>query len=76
RIRETSAQVTAAFIHQAVREGLAQSQKWIDLVNANPASSATSSAPDGTYSQAVLDEVCNNMWAPAESVQQLLPTKL
>ncbi|KAJ2558654.1 hypothetical protein EV175_000696 [Coemansia sp. RSA 1933] len=76
RIRETSAQVAAAFIHQAVREGLAKDQYWIDLVNANPASSATSEAPDGTYSQAVLDEVVKRMWAPAESAQQLLPSKL
>ncbi|KAJ2454140.1 hypothetical protein EV183_001742 [Coemansia sp. RSA 2336] len=76
RIRETSAQVAAAFIHQAVREGLAQDQFWIDLVKANPASSATSAAPDGTYSQRVLDEVCKNMWAPAETVSQLMPTKL
>ncbi|KAJ2304663.1 hypothetical protein IWW55_002327, partial [Coemansia sp. RSA 2706] len=76
RIRETSAQVAAAFVHQAVREGLAQDQFWIDLVNAHPASSATSPTPDGTYSQAVLDEVSKCMWAPAESVQQLIPTKL
>ncbi|KAJ2049656.1 hypothetical protein H4S04_003091 [Coemansia sp. S16] len=76
RIRETSAQVAAAFIHQAVREGTAQDQYWIDLVNANPALSATSDTPDGTYSQAILDEVKSSMWAPAESVQQLFPTKL
>lgn len=72
RIRETSAQVAAAFIHQAVREGLAQDQKWIDLVKSNPASSATSETPDGTYSQAVLDEVEKHMWAPAESVSQAI----
>ncbi|KAJ1662377.1 hypothetical protein GGF38_003344, partial [Coemansia sp. RSA 25] len=76
RIRETSAQVAAAFIHQAVREGTAQDQHWINLVNANPASSATSETPDGTYSQAILAEVTSSMWAPAESVQQLLSTKL
>ncbi|KAJ2720393.1 hypothetical protein GGI07_004633 [Coemansia sp. Benny D115] len=76
RIRETSAQVAAAFIHQAVREGLAQDSYWVDLVNANPASSATSETPDGTYSQAVLDEVIKAMWAPADSVHQFIPTKL
>ncbi|KAI8319889.1 hypothetical protein GQ54DRAFT_292164 [Martensiomyces pterosporus] len=76
RIRETSAQVAAAFIHQAVREGLAQDQYWVDLVNANPASSATSEIPDGTYSQAVLAEVTKRMWAPAASAQQFMETKL
>ncbi|KAJ2000676.1 hypothetical protein H4R26_004504 [Coemansia thaxteri] len=77
RIRETSAQVAAAFIHQAVREGLAQDQYWIDLVTANPASSSTSATPDGTYSHSVLEQVTRSMWAPAESVQQLFAaTKL
>ncbi|KAJ1732375.1 hypothetical protein LPJ61_002072 [Coemansia biformis] len=76
RIRETSAQVATAFIHQAVREGLAQDRFWVDLVTAHPASSATSRAPDGTYSQPVLDAVRARMWAPAESVQQLLRTHL
>ncbi|KAJ2160151.1 hypothetical protein GGF46_002464 [Coemansia sp. RSA 552] len=76
RIRETSAEIAAAFIHQAVREGLARDQFWIDLVNANPAPSATSDAPDGTYSPATLAELVKRMWAPAASVEQLIPTKL
>ncbi|KAJ2717156.1 hypothetical protein H4R19_000100 [Coemansia spiralis] len=74
RIRETSAQIAAAFIHQAVREGLARDRYWIDLVAANPAPSATSAVPDGSYSQPVLDAVTARMWAPAESVQQLAAT--
>ncbi|KAJ1730793.1 hypothetical protein LPJ72_004288 [Coemansia sp. Benny D160-2] len=76
RIRETSAQIAAAFVHQAVREGLAQDQFWIDLVTANPASSATSTSPDGSYSKPVLEEVLKRMWAPAESAHQLLAPKL
>ncbi|ORX64407.1 malic-domain-containing protein [Linderina pennispora] len=75
RIRETSAQITAAFIHQAVREGLATDQYWVDLVKANPAPSATSEIPDGSYSQVVLDEVSKRMWAPAQSAEQFT-TKL
>ncbi|KAJ1942820.1 hypothetical protein FBU59_003089, partial [Linderina macrospora] len=75
RIRETSAQITAAFIHQVVREGLAKDQYWVDLVKANPASSATSEIPDGSYSKAVLEEVTKRMWAPAQSAEQL-ETKL
>ncbi|KAJ2794054.1 hypothetical protein H4R21_005650, partial [Coemansia helicoidea] len=67
RIRETSTQVAAAFIHQAVREGLARDRYWVDLVAANPASSATSPVPDGSYSQPVLDAVKARMWAPAKS---------
>ncbi|KAJ2784477.1 hypothetical protein H4R18_001099 [Coemansia javaensis] len=76
RIRETSAQVAAAFIHQAVREGLARDRFWIDLVAAHPAPGAASPTPDGSYSQPVLDAVAARMWAPPESVRQLLPTKL
>ncbi|KAJ2803814.1 hypothetical protein H4R20_002741 [Coemansia guatemalensis] len=71
RVRETSAQLAAAFVHQAVREGLARDDKWIALVKANPTTSATSKSPDGTYSSAVLDEVRRYMWLPAENYEQL-----
>ncbi|KAI7826754.1 hypothetical protein BX661DRAFT_193994 [Kickxella alabastrina] len=77
RIRETSAQVAAAFIHQAVREGLAQDAYWIDLVKSNPAEGHLSDIPDGTYSQVVLEEVTKAMWAPADTVNSFISsTKL
>ncbi|KAJ1897241.1 hypothetical protein LPJ66_003496, partial [Kickxella alabastrina] len=77
RIRETSAQVAAAFIHQAVREGLAQEAYWVDLVKSNPAEGYLLDIPDGTYSQAVLEEVTKAMWAPADTVNSFISsTKL
>ncbi|KAJ1961800.1 hypothetical protein GGI12_003042 [Dipsacomyces acuminosporus] len=72
RIRQTSARVAAAFIHQAVKEGLAQDQFWINLVQNNPSTGSTSSIPDGAYSDAVLNEVTKHMWAPAQSAQQFM----
>ncbi|KAJ1896791.1 hypothetical protein LPJ66_003777 [Kickxella alabastrina] len=73
RIREVSAQLAAAFIRQAVREGLAKDTKWVELVKCNPAdeSDFASDAPDGKYAEGVLREVSRFMWHPAESFEQL-----
>ncbi|KAJ2076778.1 hypothetical protein H4R24_005518 [Coemansia sp. RSA 988] len=76
RIREVSAEVAAAFIHQAVREGLARDERWISLVNQSGLSSETDAQPDGVFSQNVLAEVKKCIWAPAQSPRQLVPNKL
>ncbi|KAJ1661808.1 hypothetical protein IW140_006414 [Coemansia sp. RSA 1813] len=73
RIRQVAAELAAAFIHQAAREGVAKDDKWIQLAADFPSSSASdaSSSPDGTYSAAMLDEVKRFMWEPAETFEQL-----
>ncbi|KAJ1959683.1 hypothetical protein GGI12_004211, partial [Dipsacomyces acuminosporus] len=73
RIRETSAELAAAFVHQAVREGLAQEAKWVDLVKQNDDAAAGSDAkPDGKFAAAVLQEVKKQMWLPADNFEQLV----
>ncbi|PIA17604.1 malic enzyme [Coemansia reversa NRRL 1564] len=76
RIREVSAEVAAAFIHQAVREGLARDDKWIALVNQSDSPLGPDALPDGVFSQNVLAEVKKSIWAPAQSVRQLVQNKL
>ncbi|KAJ2821893.1 hypothetical protein FBU31_004761 [Coemansia sp. 'formosensis'] len=58
RIREVSAELAAAFIQQAVSEGLAKDQMWVDMVNAG----------DG---EKLICEVRRFMWLPAETFEQL-----
>ncbi|KAJ2880352.1 hypothetical protein IWW38_005965 [Coemansia aciculifera] len=58
RIREVSAELAAAFIHQAAREGLAKDQKWVDLAMAGDADK-------------LVAEVRRFMWLPAETFEQL-----
>ncbi|KAJ2001513.1 hypothetical protein GGI04_003549 [Coemansia thaxteri] len=55
RIREVSAELAAAFIAQAVREGLAQNPKWVQLAE----------------SPQLISEVRKFMWHPAETFEQL-----
>ncbi|ORX65091.1 hypothetical protein DL89DRAFT_133258 [Linderina pennispora] len=71
RIRETSAQITAAFIHQAVKENLAQEDSWIQMAKESSVA-GTADIPDGTYSMEVVEEVKKRMWLPAENFQQLV----
>ncbi|KAJ2778096.1 hypothetical protein H4R18_004816 [Coemansia javaensis] len=68
RIREVSAGLAAAFITQAVREGLARDAKWIDAVGQDAAAGAQ---PDGKFTPALAAEVTKFMWAPAETYEQL-----
>ncbi|KAJ2853456.1 hypothetical protein J3B02_003133 [Coemansia erecta] len=83
RIREVSAQLAAAFITQAVNEGLVSEKHWVDIVNANsPKPNAekdedlqqrsNSSMVDGKFSKRVLGEVRTLMWHPAASVEQYI----
>ncbi|KAJ2055713.1 hypothetical protein GGI17_006544 [Coemansia sp. S146] len=55
RIREVSAELAAAFIRQAVSEGLAKDQKWIGMAG----------------SEDLVSEVRRFMWLPAETFEQL-----
>ncbi|KAJ2846600.1 hypothetical protein IWW36_004275 [Coemansia brasiliensis] len=71
RIREVSAQLAAAFIHQAVRENIAKDQKWVELAESSSVASGQSVAPDGRYAQSVVEEVKKYMWEPAETLEQL-----
>ncbi|KAJ2356572.1 hypothetical protein IWW50_004167 [Coemansia erecta] len=71
RIRDVSAELAAAFIHQAVREGLAQDQKWVALADQSSLGSGPDMAPDGCYAQSMLVEVKKFMWVPAETFEQL-----
>ncbi|KAJ1896213.1 hypothetical protein LPJ66_004127 [Kickxella alabastrina] len=76
RIREVSAQLAAAFITQAVREGLVKEAHWRDIVSANmPCTQdddTTGSSVDGQFSKRVLGEVKTLMWKPAASVEQYI----
>ncbi|KAJ1679458.1 hypothetical protein EV182_002006 [Spiromyces aspiralis] len=63
RIREVSARVAAAIIHQAVSEGLVEDKEYIDTVGPIEANKK----PDGSFSQATLKKVQDNMWSPPDS---------
>ncbi|KAJ1802771.1 hypothetical protein LPJ56_007118 [Coemansia sp. RSA 2599] len=69
RIREVSACLAAAFIRQAVREGLAQDAEYRDLVARD--GRCEGEAPDGAYGELVLSAVKKRMWHPAENFEQL-----
>ncbi|KAJ2720909.1 hypothetical protein GGI07_004305 [Coemansia sp. Benny D115] len=73
RIRQVSSQLAAAFIRQAVREGLAQDEKWIDLAKQHLVAQDdfASSTPDGKHTVPMLEEVERFMWNPAENFEQL-----
>ncbi|KAJ2180136.1 hypothetical protein GGF45_002106, partial [Coemansia sp. RSA 551] len=68
RIRCVEAELAAAFIRQAVREGLAKDEKWVELAKNELAEGTT---PDGLFTQHILDEVKKFMWLPAETFEQL-----
>ncbi|KAJ2094026.1 hypothetical protein GGI16_005683, partial [Coemansia sp. S142-1] len=55
RIREVSAELAAAFIRQAVNEGLAKDQMWISMAG----------------DKDLVAEVRRFMWLPAETFEQL-----
>ncbi|KAJ2780111.1 hypothetical protein GGI15_003655 [Coemansia interrupta] len=69
RIREVSARLAAAFIRQAVREGLAHDAEYIDLVAQDGDCKGT--APDGCHGERVLAAVKKRMWHPAENFEEL-----
>ncbi|OMJ20198.1 NADP-dependent malic enzyme [Smittium culicis] len=68
RLREVSAELTSAFIHQSVAEGLAQDEFWINLATTSPVNgpAPTKENPTGSFSQSVLRAVKEKMWSPAE----------
>ncbi|KAJ2718673.1 hypothetical protein GGI07_005643 [Coemansia sp. Benny D115] len=82
RIREVSAQLAAAFITQAVREGLVQETHWLRIVSANMPTAPLQTEhgdlhgskiiADGQFSKRVLGEVKTLMWYPAASVEQYI----
>ncbi|KAI8318098.1 hypothetical protein GQ54DRAFT_267386 [Martensiomyces pterosporus] len=72
RIREVSAELAAAFIHQAVREGLAQEAKWVEQVQKSDVPSELGAKPDGAFADSVVKEVKTHMWLPAENYEQLV----
>ncbi|KAJ2760544.1 hypothetical protein IWQ57_006277, partial [Coemansia nantahalensis] len=71
RIREVSADLAAAFITQAAREGLAQDAEWAARATAGGESLATGGQPDGRFVPGLPAEVSKYMWAPAENFEQL-----
>ncbi|KAJ1826078.1 hypothetical protein LPJ56_002364 [Coemansia sp. RSA 2599] len=87
RIREVSAQLAAAFISQAVSEGLVTDKHWVNIVNANRPKEKTcnndvqqqkqqkpsdANVIDGKFSKRVLGEVRTLMWHPAATVEQYI----
>ncbi|KAJ2683703.1 hypothetical protein H4R19_006969, partial [Coemansia spiralis] len=73
RLRNVAAGLAAAFITQAVCEGLAQDQHWVDVVKSTMAEENMSkTAVTGKYSKRVLGEVKTLMWSPASSVEQYI----
>ncbi|KAJ1732954.1 hypothetical protein LPJ61_001791 [Coemansia biformis] len=72
RIREVSADLAAALITQAVREGLAQDAQWVARVAQDAGESAVAGAhPDGRFAPGLASEVSKYMWTPAENYEQL-----
>ncbi|KAJ1962599.1 hypothetical protein GGI12_002550 [Dipsacomyces acuminosporus] len=72
RIREVSAELAAAFITQAVREGLVEERHWVKIVEENPPETPSDGSVDGAFSRRVLGEVMTLMWIPASSVEQYI----
>ncbi|KAJ2487206.1 hypothetical protein IWW37_005328 [Coemansia sp. RSA 2050] len=72
RIRDVSAELAAAFVTQAVREGLVKEKHWVDVVSANMPESMQPGHIDGLFSRRVLGEVKTLMWQPAASVEQYI----
>ncbi|KAJ2778657.1 hypothetical protein H4R18_004471 [Coemansia javaensis] len=73
RIREVSAGLAAAFITQAVREGLAKETHWIEIVESGMSGGEPDGAASiGKYARRVLGEVKRLMWAPTASVEQYI----
>ncbi|KAJ1921072.1 hypothetical protein H4219_000930 [Mycoemilia scoparia] len=60
RIRDVSAQVAAAIIHQAAAEGLIKDAKYLDLVGAVE----SNQKPDGSFSHRLYEHVMDHMWNP------------
>ncbi|KAJ2411323.1 hypothetical protein H4218_004842 [Coemansia sp. IMI 209128] len=72
RIRDVSAELAAAFVTQAVREGLVKEKHWVDVVSANMPENMQPGHIDGLFSRRVLGEVKTLMWRPAASVEQYI----
>ncbi|KAI8318239.1 hypothetical protein GQ54DRAFT_336388 [Martensiomyces pterosporus] len=71
RIRDVSAALAAAFITQAVREGLVEEKHWTKIIDAS-SPEARNHIIDGSFSRRVLGEVKTLMWSPAASVEQYI----
>ncbi|KAJ2859649.1 hypothetical protein GGH94_005990 [Coemansia aciculifera] len=72
RIRDVSAELAAAFVTQAVREGLVKEKHWVDVVSTNMPENMQPGHIDGLFSRRVLGEVKTLMWLPAASVEQYI----
>ncbi|KAJ2754214.1 hypothetical protein IWQ56_006530, partial [Coemansia nantahalensis] len=73
RLRNVAAGLAAAFITQAVREGLVQEPHWVDIVQSTmPEEAMSQTAVTGQYTRRVLGEVKTLMWSPASSVEQYI----
>ncbi|KAJ2320003.1 hypothetical protein GGI00_006305 [Coemansia sp. RSA 2681] len=72
RIRDVSAELAAAFVTQAVLEGLVKEKHWVDVVSANKPEKIQPGHVDGLFSRRVLGEVKTLMWLPAASVEQYI----
>ncbi|KAJ1988687.1 hypothetical protein EDC05_005162 [Coemansia umbellata] len=73
RIRQISAELAAALIVQAVREGLVKDQHWLDIVkNSMPEVMDEGGKADGCFSRRVVGEVKTLMWSPPDSVEQYI----
>ncbi|KAJ2767685.1 hypothetical protein IWQ57_003854, partial [Coemansia nantahalensis] len=73
RLRNVAAGLAAAFITQAVREGLVQEPHWVDIVKSTmPEEAMSQTAVTGQYTRRVLGEVKTLMWSPASSVEQYI----
>ncbi|PVV01220.1 hypothetical protein BB560_004372 [Smittium megazygosporum] len=69
RLREVSANLTAAMIHQAVIEGQVSDQFWIDMTASDPEAKNhwNPEKPDGYCSPKVVDYVSKKMWKPTRN---------
>ncbi|KAJ2853404.1 hypothetical protein GGI22_004883 [Coemansia erecta] len=74
RIRQVAAELAAALIVQAVREGVVLDKHWIAIVHGSMPEIARDQGkqPDGRVSRRVVGEVKTLMWSPPSSVEQYI----
>ncbi|KAJ1662869.1 hypothetical protein IW140_005405 [Coemansia sp. RSA 1813] len=73
RIRHVAAELAAALIVQAVREGLVHDKHWLEIVHGSiPDIAENKDKPDGRVSRRVVGEVKTLMWSPPSSVEQYI----
>ncbi|PVU91086.1 hypothetical protein BB559_004312 [Furculomyces boomerangus] len=71
RLREVSAELTAAFIHQSVAEGLAQDTQWVERVknsDTNGMLEKNKEKPTGYFSPDIVKAVKEQMWSPIDTI--------